>query len=78
MTNFADHVRFEGFNEEIILDIFDAFRDMWDSQIMSYDELLQELKSPLTTERRSVLRSAFRKMDTGNVGLIDIADLRER
>lgn len=53
--------------------IFTAFRQMYSPMQMAYDEFFLALKEELSQERRAAIRAAFRRLDSGCEGLVDIA-----
>jgi len=56
--------------------IFQIFQQQYAPGQLAYDEFLQAFKDePLSTERRDVVRAAFRRMDTNSEGLVDINDM---
>mmetsp|Transcript_42170 Transcript_42170/g.68310 ORF Transcript_42170/g.68310 Transcript_42170/m.68310 type:complete len:854 (-) Transcript_42170:89-2650(-) len=55
--------------------IFDLFRQPHAPDQMAYDEFFLALKDELSPQRRSVIRQAFRRLDTGSEGLVDISKI---
>jgi len=52
--------------------LFQSFREAHSPNQIAYDELFMALKVDVSPERRAVIRQAFRRLDTGSEGLVDI------